>query len=586
MSEKWQVTIYKISDRDEKTEKVFKILEEELSDENRSEKQDIIKESFLVVQEEQFNSQQLENSSEENFDLFLFYRKAQKQHPNWKGFLKPFVADGTIITDEVESWNESFALFLYQRETKNLYVVTGGYSFLQIQLHADGDFGLEILSRKANSQDEKFLLKVKELGLTGGIVSVNKLFRNNYNLLENREFGHLYQEIEAVAKKPLLQDLGFKDTSKAICTAKNSFKIGRSISFGDMLSLVTKLDSIYKNETPRVTINEIKKISRIVRKNLVKNLDIALLEKLWEASGNLEIRKDLDFVHSDVDSFCSASQYMFNSTVFEERVHLLDGIYKSLKIKDKAKFFTRIQNADLCSYQEDGVELTKAPFLKHFFTEIAQNGATYFYVFGEWFEITQNFQKLLNESCNSFIPENPANELEIPWPNGMDEGVYNEKYLEEGANTTNTLVLDKVTPENIESCDILRWDDEKAYLYHVKSGFDASMRDLTSQIQIAATKIKDDIVNPNSNYLEKLYKRMNTNQICKKQKISKAKFLKIFKKKKLVFVLAVKDSAITERPISDVTNFDSNIAKFSLSELEKSMRALGETLKITQIKQS
>lgn len=58
--------------------------------------------------------------------------------------------------------------------------------------------------------------------------------------------------------------------------------------------------------------------------------------------------------------------------------------------------------------------------------------------------------------------------------------------------SANTLVFDTVTPENIEACDILKWDDEFVYVIHVKKGFDTSMRDLAAQVSITAKRIRND----------------------------------------------------------------------------------------------
>ena len=58
----------------------------------------------------------------------------------------------------------------------------------------------------------------------------------------------------------------------------------------------------------------------------------------------------------------------------------------------------------------------------------------------------------------------------------------------------------------------------------------------------------------------------------------------LVKDKKLVFVLAVLDSAKTERDLfNNIEDFESNIAKFTFIELARSMNALGAEFQIAQI---
>lgn len=154
-------------------------------------------------------------------------------------------------------------------------------------------------------------------------------------------------------------------------------------------------------------------------------------------------------------------------------------------------------------------------------------------------------------------------------------------------------MLDKITPENIEPCDILKWDDENLYFYHVKAGFGNTMRDLCSQIFIAASNLQND-VNSSKEYIGKIYDHLLSKRDSKNEyfarvfsqttNMTKDQFVGLFESKKMVFVLAVLDTATSERMINDdVSRFDSNIAKFSLQELVKGMRGLGIEFKITQI---
>jgi len=173
--------------------------------------------------------------------------------------------------------------------------------------------------------------------------------------------------------------------------------------------------------------------------------------------------------------------------------------------------------------------------------------------------------------------------------NHTDENKYNASYI----GQANTLVFDKITPANIEVCDIVKWDNNNIYLYHVKKGFDNSMRDLCNQVLISARKVVEDSKikyefigqlydklansNGNSTYIKNAKKQLNT--------ITRQQFIDLFSERKIVFILAVMDTsrAGTRTLINHITDFDSNIAKFSLNELAKSMRNLDAAFQVLQL---
>jgi hypothetical protein len=111
------------------------------------------------------------------------------------------------------------------------------------------------------------------------------------------------------------------------------------------------------------------------------------------------------------------------------------------------------------------------------------------------------------------------------------------------------------------------------------------------QVYIACRRISEDIKS-GSTYLKALYDGVaGTNGtsdyfVATKGQftsLTKDSFINLFLDRKIVFVLAVLDTAVTDRNIIDVQSFDSNVAKFSLNELVKSTRAIGATFQVCQI---
>lgn len=193
----------------------------------------------------------------------------------------------------------------------------------------------------------------------------------------------------------------------------------------------------------------------------------------------------------------------------------------------------------------------------------------------------------LQGDISSKIYDGPEMKL---WAEGT-ENEYNNSYLQNNG----CFVFDKFTPRNIEACDVLRVEDDTLYFYHVKKGFDNSMRDLCSQVMIAGKKVFED-VKSEYEYLQELYDDVKNNNgktsYYKNAKgqfgsVSKSEFIQLLRNKKVVFVLAVLDSAKNERDlVTNLEDFESNIAKFALIELSKYMNGLGANFQILQLKKS
>ena len=359
---------------------------------------------------------------------------------------------------------------------------------------------------------------------------------------------------------------------------KNSFKINQSIDYSEMLNVVKKLDLIMQ-QNANFNINDITKIDKNKNEKLIKELENLVLVSLWNNRNNLEaLDEALDFIHKDFENFLKASKFKFAKTYHENNETLFRTIISKFTDITKDEFEKKLKSFSVVSLDEEETELTKETIYNHLVYEINHSTKSYFLINGTYYEITSNFKSSLNESCKNFISENYDNGLNKAWDNTDTEGVYNLSY--KGENST--IVLDTITPENIESCDILKYDDNFVYLYHVKKGFNGSMRDLTNQVFISANRILEDI-NTSKTYLKSIYRKMQLTDNYKNQVQNEAEFLSIFNGKKLCFVIAIKDSGATGRSIQNIQSFSSNIAKFALNELINNMNNLGVKLKITQI---
>ena len=558
-----------------------------------------------------FRQQELNREKISGFKLELFYQK-KLSDPKWKGFLSPLAKEGQAVLDEKQSWGEGFILLLLDNSQKNLYAVTGGPGYFAIQDYIYEDFGIDVFSRLIKKED-KILKGTREKSFVGGILGTTKHFRKNFNLFETDSFGKIYQELKAsLDKKSLVENLGFseEDIKKgSACIAKSSFKINKAIALDKLLSLVSGCEHILETKDP-IPINNVQKINKKRNIALIQLLEDTLYSQLWERyiSENRQEKFSFDLCHKDVEKYLTASEYIlrrnlskknvFNDHTFTELTDI-DDIFEEIENvlgvsktpKDKDVFVNLLKSLKISSYDEEGNDLTRGQLCSHLLGDVnpPPGNERYFFIDKSWYRIKDIFLNDLNKSCKEFVARNYHDGLNNNWnyPNDS-ENQYNWSYIGE----KNTIVLDKITPENIEPCDILKWDEDNLYFYHVKAGFGNTMRDLCSQVIIAANRIVQDS-STSKKYSKKIYQTLK-NKIGKtpyfdeagKQtnKYSEEFFLSLFDKK-LVFVLAVLDTATDRiRDIKEIEKFKSTIAKFSLQELTKEMLSIGVEFKISQIK--
>jgi len=468
-----------------------------------------------IIESKGYTNQELELEEIDGYKLQIFYQK-KDFNPKWKDYFRSIAkSDQAIMQDKVSS-SEGFVLLLLKEKNESLYAVTGGLGYFAIQENIYNDFGIDIFSRIIKRED-KILKATKEKSVMGSIIGTTKYFRNEFNLFETDSFGKIYQELKARLDKNVLTDkLGFKEDDikrESGCVVKSSFKINKAITFKQLIKIINCLESILEGEQP-ISINNVKKLTK---KNilLLQKLEDELFNQLWERFEKLDDSYSFDFCHKDFEKYLTASEYIvkkgssrknfFNDYKFDELLEI-DDIFKELKKSNdnpsnKDEFRELIKYFKIYSFDEDGNELTRDSLQAHLLEDVTYNSMKYFHIDKIWYQIKDEFLDELNSSCKSFIINNMDKGLEKKWDLAHeDENNYNQKYIGE----KNTIVLDKITSENIEPCDILRWDKKNLYLYHVKAGFGNTMRDLCSQIVISANRINHDL-NSSKKYIKKIY---------------------------------------------------------------------------------
>lgn len=555
-----------------------------------------------LLQAKGYKSQKVTPNLHPAYDISLYFRKKPSEI-KWKEFIKSIAVAGEPILKNDKTVNESYIIVLYSKKGKCYYSSTGGYGHMVIQDIATNDLGIEILSRILKPED-KALRSTKERSLAGGILGSVKIFRNDYNLYENESFGNIYNELNAaVNRDKLINIFGFPAAeikSDSLCIAKNSFSIKKSITFRELLSVITNCEKLLA-KPPLVEINSVEKLGR-GNAILIKTLNIHTNGKVY--ANYLDPSKffSVEISHKDFERY-----YLSTYTVFTFRIGQLVYEFKSDEpVREIQTLIDYIRTVDpalnqqdfdhittsstIVTYDDGGEVLTTETFRNHYCTEVSHSGKSYFLIEKDWYEIGKTMIDKINENCKAFISLRPYLGPTVhSWKGTYNsENEYNASYI----THVDSMVFDKITPSNIEVCDILRWDKNHIYLYHVKKGFDNSMRDLCAQVLIAARRVQED-GKDGYKFIGELYDKLlsnrGTSQYIKDArsqltKINRKDFIELFLNRTPVFVLAVLDSAAASRSIdTQIDQFESNIAKFSLNELAKNMRNLEINFQILQL---
>ncbi|WP_160715362.1 DUF6119 family protein [Chitinophaga solisilvae] len=531
------------------------------------------------------------------YHILTYYADPPLRDPKWKDFIGEFV-DATAPIAMCKIIAPSFILFVGYK--KRMFAITGGAGSFAIQGFVSQSFGMDILTRLINETTPAIKL-IQNRGVIGTVLAQVKQFRKDRRLMDENEFGKIYKEVKADLDKVILTKVfGFKDIdlrrNVSGCLAKSSFKLNIRVDPKGFLAVIRRLNALL-NKPPNFIINNVELISK-KKSSSIKKLQDALIGTVYNNFCNGE-ELDFDFCHPEIEKYFNATYYELPQTALSDltvppilQILLVDlqkdGILKVGNIEEFKKSVMRI---NMNSYDEEGHLLTSGSLWEHLHGEISLDGQIYFYIDGDWYRIKPNFIKQLNRELKQFLDEHWDDKLlTTPFDLSKDEGKFNAGFI----GTPGMLVFDKIIPDNIEPCDLLKYRPGVINLIHVKKGFNNMIRDLAAQVSIAASRIEHD---KNAGYkyinqIESIIKASVTSDSRERQKLGGQEFPpggleKLFRDTRTnntCFCLAFVDTAKSERSLRDNLNaFDSNIAKYSLLTLIKEIVGMGFDFKVIQL---
>lgn len=553
---------------------------------------------LINAHSQKFVEQKLSKADLGEFKVRVFHA-TNISAPKWRSFIREIVTDDSPIKS-CQNTTQSFLLFVGHKD--RIFAVTGGAGFFAVDQFVSQTFGIDVITRLID-KTTPVIKSLENRGVTGTLMAQAKYFRADSRLSDESQFGQIYKAVRAELDKKILTSVfGFRpaDLKREVsgCLAKNSFKINKSLGYDDFFRIVGNLNSLL-DKPANFTINSVEQISKKKSPTLIRNLDETLISLLYNSCEKDE-EPDFDFTHWEIDKYVQAAYYKItiDKDVFEfyDRPTLLQ-ILRKLKTKDRLlmhdeyEFKCSVLDQRLQSINEDGVLLTQGTVLSHLHGEIFFDGRSYFIIDGEWYRVSAGFANELNDELKLFLEQHwDETIIDLPFDHNNDEGVYNSSFI----GKPGILVFDTIVPENIEPCDLLKYDANSICLIHVKKGFNNMIRDLASQIKLAAKRLQHDRKHDFAyiTALEDLVKEGRKSSSELKRRLAGQSFppgglselFKGVRDKQICFCLAFVDTVDKPRKLKDnLTSFRSNIAKYSLLELIKEINAMGFDFKIVQL---
>jgi uncharacterized protein (TIGR04141 family) len=548
-----------------------------------------------------YKEEKVAKNSSDQYIVRVFYSE-KIYPPKWRSFIDPLLTQESNL---VKCNNRVYSYVCFIDYKGFLFACTGGLGSFAIDKYIVQDFGLKILVRLFQ-KNSKVIKAVQDRGFSGIVLGQKKFYRGDQRFADENSFGKVYKEVQAELNINLLTSiLGFEKNqlkkNVSGCLAKSSFQINKAIDFDTLLRLVDRFSQILGKDE-NFSLNKVTIIPRRgIYKKLIDELNERLINVLFEnCVKNLD--SDFDFCHREFDKYLSCSTFRLfydnkDMIDFDERITLSNLIQKlkdegRLQMDDPFYFKHSVLEPIIEGSDGDGTVLTRGRVIDHIHGEVNYNGGIYFLIDGQWYKVHADFIEELNKECKEILPhicdEKLITEL---FELSEKENKFNCGFI----GQPNSFVFDTITPDNIELCDILKYDGEFVYLIHVKKGFNNSIRDLAAQISIAAQRLRNDKLS-GFTYLAQIEEKLrrakySSSDFMKKlgSQVLPSKGLKsIFEGKldrNIIFCLAFVDTASNIRSLKDnIESFDSNVAKYSLLELRREIVNRGFDLKIVQLK--
>lgn len=543
--------------------------------------------------------------------LFAFVKEI-KDFPPWYALIKPYI-EGKDIIHGSRRYDFVLLVELSIGEQTSLFAYTGGFSHTTIAEFIDSDFGLSVLEGTFDPQKNK-IDAVSEKGIVGDILASRRFYRRARSVAYEDDFGKYFQTIDV-----RLYSSQIKEHFPALARyKKKNLRSTISVSGSSSLTLRTKIDLITLIETMRDVALLISRTSPAIfnrsllpldpkrEREFIDQLEDGLSNRLVDHCSNPDdFTFDADFCPRDFEAYFESSTleidcanltdrdgeklppYSTAVAVGQEAGWLIRQFYEHIRRSREyrnstsKKVFLKdiLQKTFVTSLDDEHHPRTSGKLLEYLQLEMRTNSQSFFRMDSKWYMLQPAFDEILLDRFTARIaPQIKDYSFIHPWVE-KDELAYNESY----DSHTNPFYLHLIKVDYIELCDVLYVDRKKriTYIMHVKDGIGASIRDLTSQVYIAARIIEEEARTKKKNKLSRLYEQGVANKRIDRNKVSKTVFINYFFENNREYCMIVRTGISHEK--LNRGDFESRIAKFSLLELSGVMHGNEWTYSIINV---
>lgn len=424
------------------------------------------------------------------------YSLSKPYPPTWLKFLAPIIDKNDQI---LKSSNQIFSFIGFITYNKRIYAIAGGYGSFEIEQFTKPDFGLEIIV-KLFEKESRVIKSIQQRGVTGIVLGQSRYYRGDQRFSDENQFGQIFKQVQAeLDRHHLIHSFGFskidlkKETSG--CLAKTSFKINKAISFDKLLNLIKRIDIIL-DKPEKFTLNKVFHLRGKRFEKVIEELKEEMYTQIFDEYKAGQI-PDFEICNANFEQYLSAEKYIVELNrkefiKFDSRPQWLK-IIKEIKSQnsieeiDYLHFKHSVLMRKLAAYDSTDNRITYDTIFDHMNGEIVYKGNSFFHIDKGWYRIDSTFIDDLNNQCSTMLKDAwDTTTIKYKFDVTKDEDVFNQLYL----NQPGAVVLDTITPENIECCDILLYGHDTITLIHVKKGFGNTMRDLAAQVNISNSKLE------------------------------------------------------------------------------------------------
>jgi hypothetical protein len=467
-----------------------------------------------------------------NPEILLFKGRIETRD-KWAPFFKRFSRNSGEVRNESNIQN-SFLLFVLLKE--EIFVISSGLSYHQISRYLDEYFGVTILSHLIDA-DTTEIRSLEDNALYGNVLNSERYFASNYKIQNEDAFGKVYKKILATVnlselKRELPFLLSANEKRGRNCLGKTHFTVYKAVAAIDAILLTCKLNSIFQRG-----MNQKLKLSSIRQLKPAKPNDKAqifsLKRKVHEdfARGIAEgasveqysvFYKNMEFLFSahkysvfsepgsapaiETDNLNDLSMQNIVSKLTAD-ADLVFALKEALRSSEEKKHESLEKVlAGVCVYIENANYSLPldAPLLSLIQGEVQDAGKTFYTFNGKWFSFDSSLSSYIDSELSGLLGSvQDLAVASLKWDKEDTEDTYIEKYL--SSRDYFPIHRIKPAPHKVELADLIRVTDSGIHLIHIKNKFNCSVRELSSQMVIAATLLNNDIKNENCAWLKALY---------------------------------------------------------------------------------